>query len=204
LSPCFSVSAVERSPGDRNTARSAVASMVREGTRVASSSSGSRGARATTTASPPVARTRRACPAHWIFLAAFRSRSRTSPQWGQTCVRTLRLLRTRSPHPLQSCDVYAGGTASTRLPAHAAQAGAADYDVRGRSRLRTGHAALPPDVAREARDRVGMVLLDGRFTGDHTGESERSAVGPASGSHLRGSDQGWTVRHLRSRVPETG
>jgi hypothetical protein len=55
-----------------------------------------------------------------MFRAAFRSRSRISPQCGQTCVRTLKLLRTRLPHPLHSWEVYAGGTASTRLPAHAA------------------------------------------------------------------------------------
>jgi SAM-dependent methyltransferase len=35
---------------------------------------------------------RRRCPSHWMFNAAFRSRSTTSPQCVQTCVRTLRLL----------------------------------------------------------------------------------------------------------------
>jgi hypothetical protein len=55
-----------------------------------------------------------------MFLAAFRSRSMTSPQVLQTCVRTRKDLWIRLPQPEQSCDVYAGGTASTRLPAHAA------------------------------------------------------------------------------------
>src|SRR5262249_42229948 len=59
-------------------------------------------------------------PAHWILRAAFSSRSRISPQVGQTCVRTERLFSTRSPHPLQSWEVYAGGTACTRFPAHSA------------------------------------------------------------------------------------
>ena len=63
---------------------------------------------------------RRRCPSHKIFLAAFRSRSKISPQFVQACVRTLRDFKIRSPQPEQSCDVYAGLTASTRLPAHAA------------------------------------------------------------------------------------
>jgi hypothetical protein len=45
---------------------------------------------------------RRACPARSMFFAAFSSRSKTNPQAGQTWVRTLRLLGTRSPQPLQS------------------------------------------------------------------------------------------------------
>src|SRR5262245_53664501 len=55
-----------------------------------------------------------------MFRAAFTSRSNTSPQDGQTWGRTESLFWMRAPQPLQSCDVYAGGTASTRLPAHAA------------------------------------------------------------------------------------
>jgi hypothetical protein len=63
---------------------------------------------------------RRRCPRQKIFLAAFSSRSKMSPQVVQTCVRTDRLFSTRAPHPEQSWDVDAGLTASTRLPAHAA------------------------------------------------------------------------------------
>ena len=63
---------------------------------------------------------RRRCPRHWIFLAAFSSRSKTSPQCVQTWVRTERLFWIRSPQPLQSCAGYAGWTAATRLPTHAA------------------------------------------------------------------------------------
>src|SRR5262245_41949175 len=37
-----------------------------------------------------------------MFLTAFASRSSTSPQEGQTCIRTERLFCTRAPHPLQS------------------------------------------------------------------------------------------------------
>src|SRR5258708_29543691 len=55
-----------------------------------------------------------------MFLAAFASRSNTRPQDGQQWVRTLRVLGTRSPQPEQSWLVYAGLTASTRFPAHAA------------------------------------------------------------------------------------
>jgi hypothetical protein len=62
---------------------------------------------------------RRRCPRQWMFRAAFASRSSTRSQDGQTWVRTERLFRIRSPQPLQSCEVYAGLTASTRLPAHA-------------------------------------------------------------------------------------
>src|SRR5260221_11985824 len=52
------------------------------------------------TATPP----RRARPALSMFLAAFSSRSSTSPHsgFGQTWVRMDRLLRTRLPQPLQS------------------------------------------------------------------------------------------------------
>jgi hypothetical protein len=63
---------------------------------------------------------RRRCPRHWIFRAAFSSRSSMRPQCIQTWVRTLKDFSTRSPQPEQSCDVDAGSTASTRLPAHAA------------------------------------------------------------------------------------
>src|SRR5262249_56695592 len=63
---------------------------------------------------------RRLCPSHWMFLAAFSSRSRISPHLVQTWVRTLNDFCTRSPHPLHSWEVYAGLTASTRFPAHAA------------------------------------------------------------------------------------
>src|SRR5262249_37052846 len=45
----------------------------------------------------------RACPAHWMFLAAFSSRSRMSPQLGQMWVWTESDFSTRVPHPLQSC-----------------------------------------------------------------------------------------------------
>ena len=63
---------------------------------------------------------RRCCPRHTMFLAAFASRSSMSPQLVQTWVRMDRLLCIRAPQPEQSWDVYAGGTASTRFPAHAA------------------------------------------------------------------------------------
>jgi hypothetical protein len=55
-----------------------------------------------------------------MFNAAFSSRSSTWPQFVQTWVRTLKEICMRSPQPLQSCVVYAGLTASTRFPAHAA------------------------------------------------------------------------------------
>src|SRR5258707_4448814 len=55
-----------------------------------------------------------------MFFAAFSSRSMTSPQDGQIWVRTERLFWTRSPQPLQSWLVHAGGTATTHLPAYAA------------------------------------------------------------------------------------
>src|SRR5260370_41461502 len=55
-----------------------------------------------------------------MFLAACASRSNTRPQDGQQWVRTLSVLGTRSPQPEHSWLVYAGLTASTRLPAHAA------------------------------------------------------------------------------------
>ena len=51
---------------------------------------------------------RRRCPRHWMFFAAFASRSRISPQCVQTCVRTDRPLSTRSPPPEQSWGVDAG------------------------------------------------------------------------------------------------
>ena len=70
---------------------------------------------------PAIARTpRRRCPRHWILRAAFSSRSMMSPQWVQTWVRTESDFWMRSPQPLQSCEVYAGLTASARFPAHAA------------------------------------------------------------------------------------
>src|SRR5258708_7752529 len=70
---------------------------------------------------PAIAGTpRRRCPRHWLVLAAFASRSNTSPQEGQTWVRTLRRLGTRAPQPLQSWVVNAEATASARFPAHAA------------------------------------------------------------------------------------
>ena len=70
---------------------------------------------------PAIAGTpRRRCPRHWIFLAAFSSRSITSPQFVQMWVRTLKDFWIRAPQPEQSWDVYAGLIASTRLPAHAA------------------------------------------------------------------------------------
>jgi hypothetical protein len=43
-----------------------------------------------------------------------------SPQLVQTWVRTRKDVCMRSPQPLQSCDVDAGLTAATRVPAHAA------------------------------------------------------------------------------------
>src|SRR5258708_37344737 len=49
-----------------------------------------------------------------------RPRHGISPQFVQIWVRTERLFRMRDPQPLQSWDVYAGGTTSTRLPAHSA------------------------------------------------------------------------------------
>src|SRR5262245_48702294 len=52
-----------------------------------------------------------------MFLAAFWSRSSTSPQAGHTWVRTLKLFCTRAPQPLQSWLVEAGSTNTTRLPA---------------------------------------------------------------------------------------
>src|SRR5215469_17472205 len=70
---------------------------------------------------------RRRCPRHTMVLAAFSSRSNTSPQDGQTWVRTDRLVATRCVQrlpsgntPLQSWLVYWAGTATTRLPAYAA------------------------------------------------------------------------------------
>ena len=70
---------------------------------------------------PAIAGTpRRRCPRHWMFLAAFSSRSRIRPQLVQTWVRTESDFCMRSPHLLQSWLVYAGLTASTRFPAHAA------------------------------------------------------------------------------------
>ena len=56
-----------------------------------------------------------------MFLAAFSSRSKIRPHDGHTCVRTDKLFSTRLPQPLQSWDVYAGSTASARLPAHASE-----------------------------------------------------------------------------------
>ena len=55
-----------------------------------------------------------------MFNAAFSSRSSTWPQFVQTWVRTLKESCVRLPQPLQSYVVYAGLTASTRFPAHAA------------------------------------------------------------------------------------
>src|SRR5215472_18713211 len=62
-----------------------------------------------------------------MLRAAFWSRSSTSPQEGQTWVRTDRLFATRCVQrlpsgntPLQFWLVYAGGTATTHLPAYAA------------------------------------------------------------------------------------
>jgi hypothetical protein len=49
-----------------------------------------------------------------MVLAAFSSRSTLSPQAGQRWVRPLKLVGTRSPHPLHSCVVEAGCTASPR------------------------------------------------------------------------------------------
>src|SRR5262245_66436375 len=55
-----------------------------------------------------------------MFRAAFSSRSSLSPQFGQTFVPTESDFSTRAPQPEHSWEVYAGLTASTRLPAHAA------------------------------------------------------------------------------------
>src|SRR5258708_7542539 len=55
-----------------------------------------------------------------MLLAAFSSRSRISPQVVQTWVRMLNDFGTRSPQALHSCEVNAGGTATTCLPAYAA------------------------------------------------------------------------------------
>jgi hypothetical protein len=44
----------------------------------------------------------------------------TNPQEGQTWGRPLKLVGTRSPQPEQSWLVNAGGTATTRVPAHSA------------------------------------------------------------------------------------
>src|SRR5215469_14615143 len=63
---------------------------------------------------------RRLCPSHVMFFAAFASLSRISPQLVQTCVRMERLFFTISPPPEHACEVYAGGTATTHLPAHSA------------------------------------------------------------------------------------
>ena len=52
--------------------------------------------------------------------AALWSRSRTSPQCGQSWTRSERVLGTSSWHPEQRCEVYAGGTATTTRPALAA------------------------------------------------------------------------------------
>ena len=51
-----------------------------------------------------------------MFSAAFSSRSITSPQEGQTWVRTERLFGTRSPQPEQSWLVYCGRHRSHSLP----------------------------------------------------------------------------------------
>src|SRR5713226_10606719 len=50
-----------------------------------------------------------------IFSAAFWSRSSTTPQPGQICVRTLKLFLTMPPQALQSCEVYWGATAITGM-----------------------------------------------------------------------------------------
>src|SRR5689334_14457613 len=50
-----------------------------------------------------------------MLLAAFSSRSKMSPPFVQTWVRTERLIWIRAPHPLHSWNVYAGFTASTRV-----------------------------------------------------------------------------------------
>src|SRR5215469_3840583 len=70
---------------------------------------------------------RRLCPSQRMLLAAFSSRSATYPHFGQLWVRTESALAMRSPQSVpsartleQSWVVYAAGTASTRLPAHAA------------------------------------------------------------------------------------
>src|SRR5262249_46752525 len=52
-----------------------------------------------------------ASPASRISSAAFWSRSRISPQWGQLCVRTDKVFHTSSPQPEPAWLVYWGGTA---------------------------------------------------------------------------------------------
>jgi putative transposase len=73
-----------------------------------------------TTATPP----RRACPARSLFLAALWSRWRLVPPAGQECQRTDKPFETITPQPLPRCEgyagVYAGVTATTSRPAHAA------------------------------------------------------------------------------------
>ncbi len=55
-----------------------------------------------------------------MFLAALWSRCRLVPQSGHECQRTDKPFETRTPQPEQACDVYAGLTATTERPAHAA------------------------------------------------------------------------------------
>src|SRR5262245_60706547 len=63
---------------------------------------------------------RRGCPAHGVVLAAFWSRSSTTPQEGPLWVRTKSAFCARCPHPRQSCLGYCAGTTTTCLPAPAA------------------------------------------------------------------------------------
>ncbi len=82
-----------------------------------------------------------------MFLAAFSSRSSTSPQVGQIWVRMLSDLGTRSPHPLHSWLVSCGGIASHPTPgAHCR--GFEDAAERGPAGIADalGEAAIPPPI----------------------------------------------------------
>src|SRR5260370_2944815 len=63
---------------------------------------------------------RRACPALSMFFAALWSRCRLVPQSGQGCHPTERPFWTITPQPEQVWLGLAGGTATTRFPAHTA------------------------------------------------------------------------------------
>ncbi len=55
-----------------------------------------------------------------MFLAALWSLCRLVPQSGQVCQRTDKPFETMTPQPEQVWLVSAGGTATTKRPAHAA------------------------------------------------------------------------------------
>ncbi len=92
-------------------------------------------------------------------------------------VRTLRLLGTRSPQPLQSWLVYWAGTATTRRPAHAALASRMAPKLRpARVTDALGQVVVPYHVGDLQVFEIDRVVLAAAAAAPSCGESRRVAA----------------------------